>query len=65
MQEPSIPTERLIDARELRRRVPISDPTLWRWIAAGIIPPPRRIGGKRYWPESVADALVNGERGAA
>lgn len=61
MQNIANPPERLIDARELRRRIPISDPTLWRWIAAGRIPPGRRIGGKRYWPESVIDAVVNGE----
>lgn len=64
MHKNSTPPERLIDARELRRRIPISDPTLWRWIDAGTIPPPRRIGGKRYWPESVVDAIVAGESAA-
>lgn len=65
MQATPTRPERLIDARELRRRIPISDPTLWRWIAAGRIAPGRRIGGKRYWPESVVDALVNGEPAVA
>ena len=64
MQNTTAP-DRLINARELRRRIPISDPTLWRWIAAGRIPPGRRIGGKRYWLESEIAAVVTGERGAA
>jgi predicted DNA-binding transcriptional regulator AlpA len=28
----------------------ISDMSLWRWIRDGVVPPPRIIRARRYWP---------------
>lgn len=56
--------ERLIDTAEFRRRVPVSAITLWRWERDKVIPKARRFGQKKFWPESVVDRMVNGEKGA-
>lgn len=41
---------RLVDAKELRELVPISPPTLWRWLRQGRLPKPiGRSRGRRYW----------------
>jgi predicted DNA-binding transcriptional regulator AlpA len=41
--------DRLISRRELRQLIPVSDMTTWRWVRAGILPPPIRIGGRNFW----------------
>jgi len=52
---------RLINRRQLRQLVPVSDMTIWRWIKAGIFPEPIKINGRNYWREdSVYEALAAG-----
>jgi predicted DNA-binding transcriptional regulator AlpA len=37
---------------ELRRRLDVSEMSVWRWVKAGKFPPPDlRINGRRYWRE--------------
>jgi predicted DNA-binding transcriptional regulator AlpA len=50
--ESSTGGERLLNRRELRRRVPVSDMTIWRWEAKGLFPAHLSIGGRSFWRES-------------
>lgn len=56
--------DRLVDATHVRAKVtrggkPVSDMTLHRWLAKGVVPRPDRIiEGKRYWKESIIDAAL-------
>ncbi len=42
-------TERLLPRRELRRLVPVSDMTIWRWEHSGLFPRHVSINGRNYW----------------
>jgi len=42
-------TERLLPRRELRRVVPVSDMTIWRWERDGLFPRHVSINGRNYW----------------
>lgn len=49
----------LLPQRKLRERLGgISDMTVSRWRASGILPPPVVICGRNYWPEPVVDELA-------
>ena len=37
---------------------PVSEKTLWRWVADGRLPEPSRIGGKAFWPASAVARLI-------
>jgi predicted DNA-binding transcriptional regulator AlpA len=41
--------ERLLPRRELRRLVPVSDMTIWRWERDGLFPRHVSINGRNYW----------------
>jgi len=41
--------ERLLPRRELRRLVPVSDMTIWRWERGGEFPRHLSINGRNYW----------------
>lgn len=43
------PELELLPTAEVKRRVPMSDATLWRWVKAGAFPKPLRIVGKNFW----------------
>ena len=51
--------ERLINRRELRRRIPASDMTVWRWIKADIFPAPLKINNRNYWRLAEVLAFIN------
>jgi DNA-binding transcriptional MerR regulator len=42
---------RMLPMRLVRERYNISDRTVDRWLESGILPPPIRINGLRYWRE--------------
>ncbi len=42
--------KRLINRRQLRELIPVSDMSIWRWTKAGIFPEPIKILGRNYWP---------------
>lgn len=51
--------DEFIDRRELRRRLDITERTVTRWIAAGILQPYRRpVGHKTFFRVSDVDALM-------
>lgn len=51
----------IIFTAELLTKLEISRVTLWRAIEAGQIPPPRRIGRKKYWDRrELAETLLSG-----
>jgi len=51
--------DRLLSARAVRELCGnVSDMSLWRWVRAGILPPPTKIRGRKFWPESVVQRLV-------
>jgi predicted DNA-binding transcriptional regulator AlpA len=58
--------ERLLTRRLLRKLVPVSDMTIWRWERAGRFPRHLTIYGRNYWLHSeVADWMARQERGNA
>jgi predicted DNA-binding transcriptional regulator AlpA len=53
-------SEKLITTRQLRERVGgVSEMTIWRWVQRGLLPKPRKINSRNYWPESVIDGLLD------
>ena len=42
-------TNRMLPTRVVRERYNISDRTVNRWEKSGVLPPPIRINGVRYW----------------
>jgi hypothetical protein len=60
----------LLTQAQIRRIVPVSDMTLWRWRRAGILPPPIVIRGRNYTRRSIVlralqAAAESAEEGAA
>jgi prophage regulatory protein len=49
---------RLLSRRELLAKVPVSYPTIWKWMREGTFPRSRDIGGKVAWIESEIDAWI-------
>jgi predicted DNA-binding transcriptional regulator AlpA len=60
---PYDPNERLLPRRELRRFVPVSDMTIWRWEAAGQFPHHLSINGRNYWLKSEIQTWLENQRG--
>lgn len=50
--------DRLINRRELRELIPVSDMTVWRWTNAGIFPPAIKINNRNYWRLSEVRAVM-------
>jgi predicted DNA-binding transcriptional regulator AlpA len=58
-------SERLLPRRELRRLVPVSDMTIWRWERDGRFPRHLLINGRNYWRLSeLRDWMDRQERAA-
>lgn len=55
-QEP----EKLINRQELRRRIPLSETTVWRWEQEGILKPVRIAGRPFYRETDIAELVANG-----
>lgn len=54
------------DIATLTQHVTVSERTVDAWVAEGILPPPRKRGGKLMWKWSEVDAyLSNGKPGAS
>jgi hypothetical protein len=47
------------DATTLCAHLCISESTLDNWVASGILPPPRKRGGKRMWRWAQVDAMMD------
>jgi len=51
-------TDPLISATDARKELGnISPVTLWRWTEAGLLPPPRKVRGRKFWLVSEIDAF--------
>lgn len=59
-QEP----EKLINRQELRRRIPLSETTVWRWERQGILKPVRIAGRPFYREADIAELVANGRPSA-
>ena len=60
--KPCLKNDVLLPAREVRRRFgQISPMTLWRWLDRGILPPPTKINGRNFWPESAIREVQQGQ----
>jgi predicted DNA-binding transcriptional regulator AlpA len=55
------PPDRLVGTAERRRRIPVSDMTIWRWEKAKIFPKHISIGGRNFWRDSDLRAVERGE----
>lgn len=45
----SLVASALITSAQLRKLLPVSLVTLWRWVKADRWPPPLKISGRNYW----------------
>jgi prophage regulatory protein len=56
----------LLKAADVMQKLGIGRTALWRWMKAGILPPPIRIG-KRYmrWREEDIEAFISNRRPSA
>jgi len=54
--------ERLYTRQEIMKKFDVCSTTIWRWDKLGIITS-KKIGNRRYYPESEIKALVSKERG--
>ena len=52
-------SQRLIVKTELLRRVPVTFPTIFKWMKNGDFPRSRNLGGKAGWIESEVDDWIN------
>lgn len=52
----------LITTKELARLLQVSTRTVWRWLKAGALPPPLRMGGSVRWRLDVVHAWITGDR---
>jgi DNA-binding transcriptional MerR regulator len=59
------PDKRLLPTRALRARYGRCTKTIGRWVEQGILPPPVRINGNRYWYEHDLEKLERAGMGAA
>ena len=60
LQISQIPSsERLVPRRLLRRLVPVSDMTIYRWERDGLFPRHLEINGRNYWRQSEIDDWFN------
>ena len=51
----------LVSASEARKECgDISPVTQWRWEKSGVLPPARRINGRKYWLRSQLRAVKHG-----
>lgn len=50
--------ERFISRRQLLDRIPVSYPTIWKWMVSGEFPRGRSLGGKIAWVESEVDRWI-------
>lgn len=55
--------EKLFTRQEIIKKFDVCSTTLWRWDKLGIVNG-KKIGNRRYYPESEIKALVSKERGA-
>lgn len=51
-------TDPLLRVREGAALLACSEPTFWRRVADGTIPPPLKIGGISRWPQSEIIAVI-------
>ena len=57
MQRRFIRMSELASAQGRPGRWPVSDGTIWRWVATGVLPPPVQLGPQvRAWPLEVIEA---------
>lgn len=54
----------LVGTAEVKRRIPMSDATLWRWIRAGRFPKPLKIVGKNFWRSDELNAWIEQQSAA-
>jgi predicted DNA-binding transcriptional regulator AlpA len=53
--------DRLVATAERRRRIPVSDMTIWRWEKDGLFPKHIAIGGRNFWRDSDLRTVERGE----
>ena len=51
--EATIKADRLLNVKQVAKVYgDCSEPTVWRWAKAGVIPKPVKVGGRTFWKES-------------
>jgi len=48
----------LLTARQVAERCSVPTGTVWRWLHAGICPPPLLVGGYMRWPERAVEGWI-------
>jgi predicted DNA-binding transcriptional regulator AlpA len=52
---PNKKTRKLLSRKEVLERVPVSYPTLWKYMQVGKFPRSHEFGGKAFWFEAEID----------
>lgn len=50
---------RLLNKRQLKQLIPVSDMTIWRWERDGKLPKRLSIGGRTFWRATEVMAALN------
>ena len=56
--------KKMLPTRALCQRFGIVDRTVDRWVAAGVLPLPTWLNGRRYWPEAEIEKVERAAVGA-
>ena len=54
----------LLTAKESAAILQCSQPTFWRWVAAGTVPKPVKLGALSRWPQSEILAVIETAKAA-
>jgi excisionase family DNA binding protein len=59
----NLPSDTLLNVREIAALFGVGRTTIYAWIHRGVIPRPLLIGGVSRWRRSDVDRIVQGKRG--
>lgn len=48
----------LLTAKEVLRRIPVSQSTFQRWINSGYFPAPVQMARRNFWPSHIVEAWI-------
>jgi len=51
----------LMTSAQLKKLIPVTDMTLWRWMERGIFPRPKKINRRNYWKLVEVQAWMDGQ----
>jgi prophage regulatory protein len=60
--EPPPPSLRFLSKKQVLEKIPVTAPTIWKWVREGKFPRPRALGpNKTVWIEAEVDAWMQAQ----